>query len=121
MVKFYLISIIGNIATYEYFPDGDKSKACGIITLNTVSGEIILVKIAEEDWSNIITAESMNEMRNAINQICEEIGEKHLSEYELTVATEDELHYYYASYAMDRIEEYFKKGEVPESGMAMWY
>lgn len=120
MVKFYLISLIDNIATYEYYPDGDQSKQSGIITLDIKTGEIILVKTAEEDWSSIITAESMNEMRNAINQMREEIGEKHLPEDELTVATEDELHYYYASYVMDRIEEYFEKREIPEHGIVAW-
>ncbi len=121
MVKFYLISIIGNIATYEYYPDGDKSKGSGIITLDTVSGEINLVKKAEDDWSHIISAENMNDMQETINKMREENGEKHLSENEFPVATEDELYLYYASHAMDRIEEYFEKGEVPESGMVVWY
>ena len=78
MVRFYLISIIGNIATYEYYPDGDKSKACGIITLNTESGEIILVQKSEDGYLND------------------------------------------AQHAMDKIEEYFEKGEIPEYGIAAW-
>lgn len=78
MVKFYLISLISNIATYEYYPDGDKSKVCGIITLNTVSGEIILVKKSENGYLND------------------------------------------AHHAMDRIEECFEKGEIPEYGIAAW-
>lgn len=79
MVKFFLVSTADNIATYEYYPEDDRSKECGIIALDIVSGETTLIKKAEKGFMN------------------------------------------YAGYAMNRIEEYFGKGEIPKSGMVMWY
>ncbi len=79
MVKFFLVSTVDNIATYEYYPEDDRSKECGIITLDIISGETTLIKKAEIGFMN------------------------------------------YAGHAMDRIEEYFEKGKVPESGTVMWY
>lgn len=121
MVKFFLVSTVDNIATYEYYPEGNKSKECGIIALDIVSGKTTLVKKAEDDWSHIITSKSMNESRTAINRMREEIGKEPLQEEEFPVATEDYLYFYYAFHAIKRIEEYFMKGEVSKGGTVAWY
>lgn len=49
MVKFYLISIVDNIVTYEYYPEDHTDKCCGIIILDTVSKIFSIEKTAEED------------------------------------------------------------------------
>ena len=43
MVKFFLVSTVDNIATYEYNPEGNKSKECGIIFSTKTKGEKIKV------------------------------------------------------------------------------
>ena len=50
MVKFFLVSTDDNIATYEYYPEDDRSKECGIITLDIVSGKTLLKRLKKNLW-----------------------------------------------------------------------
>lgn len=121
MVKFYLISNENGIAKYEYYPEGDKEKTSGLIYLDTNNGKVVLIKEAEGDFASIVTAKSLNDMRDDINRMRIENGEDPLTEDELPTATEDEAYHFYASHAKSRISDLFEKGTVPEYGMVAWY
>ena len=47
MLKFKMIEEKQNIIKYEYYPEGKE--ACGIVSINKVTGEMELVKLADGD------------------------------------------------------------------------
>lgn len=113
MVEFFLLNKLKNTAVYEYYPEKDRNKQGGVIYLDIVSGDITLEKIAEIDWEYTVTADMIEEMKKAINQngLFFEAGE----------LPEEEHIYCYASHVINKIEELFKKGIVPERGTVIWY
>ena len=47
MLKFKMVEEKQDIIKYEYYPEGKE--ACGIVSINKVTGEMELVKQAEND------------------------------------------------------------------------
>ena len=121
MVKFKLKEKAGNKFYYEYFPEGDFSKEAGIIIVDTVAESVWVEKDAEEDFECHTSANKLNDMRNAINEIRTENGGPPLTEEELPVATEGSRWYYYADHAINRLCDLFNNGEEPTEGTVAWY
>ena len=121
MVKFRLKEKIGNTYTYEYFPEGDFSKEAGIIIVDTAVESVWVEKDAEEDLERHTTANELNDMRKAINEMRVENGEPPLTEEELPTATEGSSWYYYANHAINRLCDLFNSGEEPTEGTVAWY
>ena len=121
MVKFILKEKTDNKFVYEYFPEGDFSKEAGIIIVDTVAESVWVEKVAEEDFQRHTTADELNDMRNAINEMRAENGEPPLTEEELPTATEGSKWYYYANHAINRLCDLFNNGEEPTEGTVAWY
>lgn len=121
MLKYRLKEKNDNEYTYEYFPEGDYSKESGIIIVDTVADTVCLKRVAEKDFERYTTAEELNDMRNAINQMRAENGDSPLTEEELPIATEGSRWYYYANHAIDKLCGLINSGEEPAEGMVAWY
>lgn len=121
MVKFKLKEKADNKFIYEYFPEGDFSKESGIIIVNLPTETVLVEKVAEEDFECHTTADELNNMRNAINEMRAENGEAPLTEKELPSATEVSRWYYYANHAINKLCDLFNNGEEPIDGTVAWY
>lgn len=110
MVEFFLLN---NTAVYEYYPENDRNKQGGVIYLDIVSGDLTLEKVAEIDWEYAVKADMLEEIRTEINQ--------NDLFFEAEELPPEEHIYCYASHVINKIEELFKKGIVPERGTLMWY
>lgn len=121
MVTFNLLYKAEKEIRYEYFPEGDKNSAAGIIGINVDEERIFVVQAAERDSLRRIPASNLNEMREHINEMRRENGEAQLTEEELPIATEDEVFYYYADHAISKIAEAYDGGTVLEQGTVAWY
>ena len=121
MVTFKLVARTDTKITYHYYPQGREDRDFGIISIDLAIGIVILEKLAVDDSERVITKEELNEMRDSINSMRLENGEKELSEDELPIATEDVISRYYADHAMNAIFEAYKKGSPLESGIVKWY
>ena len=121
MVKFKLVERTDKFIKYEYYPEADKSKKPGIIILDLIN-EIIDVEVpAEDDYEEKITIESMNEIRESINEVRRKEGLPDLTAEELSHQIQDKTFYYYADFAIRKISEAYNEGEILESGGAYWY
>ena len=121
MVTFFIDSRDATQVVYKYYPEDHTDKAFGVIIVDLVSEEISVKVVAAEDFLCRTSADELNEMRNAINEIRLENGEPPLTEEELPTATEGSEWYYYADHAIRRLIEEFDKGIVPEKGTVAWY
>lgn len=121
MVTFNIESKETDKVTYRYFPENHYESAYGVFSISLVNGDIVLEVVAEEDFLCRTSAQELNEMRDAINEMRKENGEPPLTEEELPTATEDEEWYQYADHAIRRVKEEMEKGIIPESGTVAWY
>ena len=121
MVKFKLKNNIGNKYKYEYFAEGDFTKESGIIVVDTETKSVLVEKTAEKDFEYHTTADELNAMRNAINEMRSENGEAPLTEEELPCATEGSRCYYYANHAINRLCDLFNNGKEPSESTVAWY
>ena len=121
MVTFKLLDKTEKEIRYEYFPEDDKNSEAGLIGINIDEESIVVAKPAERDSLMRVLASELNEMRDSINEMRKENGEPLLTEEELPTATEDDVFYCYASHAIRKIKEAYKKGCILEEGMAAWY
>ena len=121
MVKFKLKEKIKNKLIYEYFPDGDFSKEAGIIIVDIEVESVWVEKVAKEDFECHTSADELNDMRNAINEMRAENGKPPLTEEELPTATKGSRWYFYANHAINRLCDLFNNGEEPTEGTVAWY
>jgi len=121
MVTFKLVNQTESFAIYHYYPEGNENIECGVIRLNIPSKTAVLEKLAEKDFERIITKDELNQSRESINEMREEIGQPPLTEEELPVATHDIVSRFYADPAISAIQDACQSGEIPKSGKQMWY
>jgi len=121
MVTFVINSKNAKNVVYKYYPENHTDSIHGVITIHLENGSITLDVVAEEDFLRKISADELNKMRNAINEMRIENGEPPLTEEALPTATESEEWYYYAAHAMRRMREEFVKGKILEKGTVAWY
>lgn len=121
MVVFVVNEKDDNKAVYRYYPENHTDSSFGIITVCLESGEAFIVRVAEEDFICKTSADELNSMRDAINEMRKENGEPPITDEELSTATENEEWYYYADHVICRIREELGNGKIPEKGMVAWY
>ena len=121
MVVFDIESKTLDKVVHKYFPENHRDSAPGVFSISLTTGEVVLDVVAEEDFICRTSAEELNAMRDAINEMRKENGKPPLTEEELPIATEDEEWYYYANHAIRKVKEELKKGITPEKGTIAWY
>lgn len=117
MVTFILVEEDEEKLVFWYYPEARKDKEPGVIVVDRKKEQIEITKVAEEDWEREISAEELNEMSAAINEMARERGEADFVEF----VRESEHSVYYGDHAVREIIEHLQKGEVPKRGMQMWY
>lgn len=93
----------------------------GIITVDLSQKSITLDVVAEEDFLCRTSADELNEMRNAINEMRIENGEQPLSEEELPTVKNDEEWHQYADHVIRRLSKELEEGKTPNQGTVAWY
>lgn len=121
MVKYKLKEKTDSLYIYEYFPEGDFSKAAGTIVVDIRAESIYLEKAAEDDFECNAAIKELNELRDSINKMRNENGEPQLTEEELPLATEDAKWYFYAEHAIDQLRKLFNESREPTEGTIAWY
>ena len=121
MVTFKLVEENERYITYWYYPNGDEEAEHGVIVLDKKTGNIELVKVAPDDISREVSVEEQNSLRNSINDMKKEAGESELTEEEWPSAKEPVISIFYADHAIEKIDEEYKNGKAPKSGMSAWY
>lgn len=117
MVTFRLIEVDEQRIVYWYFPEGKEEKGHGIIIVDRLQDEIAITEVAPEDIERDISAEELNKMAEAINQMKREAGKTDFVE----MTTESEHSTYYGDHAVREILKHLRKGEIPEKGKQIWY
>lgn len=99
------------------YPKGKKDKEAGVIVAYLKAESIKVIKVAEADFEYEVSAEEMNEMVKAINEMIRECGGTDFDDY----ATEPSHITGYGDFVVRDIADRVNKGDIPESGIAMWY
>ena len=120
-VSFVVDSKDSTKAVYRYYPENHIDSPFGIITVYLNIGDVSVDRVAEEDFLCRTSANELNSMRDAINDMRRENGEPPLTEDELPTATKDDEWYYYADHVIRRIKEELENGNIPEKGTVAWY
>lgn len=121
MVTYFIDSRNNTEVVYKYYPEDHTDKSYGLIKVDLVREKVSVKVVAEEDFLCRTSADELNNMRNAINEMRLENGEPPLTEEELPTAAEGSEWYYYAEHVIRRLIEEFDKGNVPEKGTVAWY
>ena len=117
MVTYKLINKNKGKYVYEYFPESDVSKKGGLITFDFTNKNYEITRLAEMDRVKDISADELNSLADAINEMKREIGETDYVEY----VTEPEQEVIYADKVISKIQECYLNGGIPKSGTVMWY
>lgn len=121
MVKFRLHKEDERYAVYWYFPEGKLDGKRGVIVLDKVEGTINIKELAPDDFQREISVEELNSLRDSINEMRRESGDREFTEEECPSAKEPEISTFYADHAVSKIVEAWKNGEVINEGMSAWY
>ena len=121
MVAYELHERTEDKLTYWYYSEGKKDKEPGVIVAYLKAESIKVIKVAEADFEYEVSAEEMNEMVKAINEMIRECGGTDFDEYATEYATEPSHITEYGDFAIRDISNRVNKGDIPESGIAMWY
>lgn len=117
MVTYELHERTEDKLTYWYYSEGKKDKGPGVIVVDLKAESIKVIKVAEADFEYEVSAKEMNEMVKAINEMIRECGGIDFDES----ATEPSHITEYGDFAARDIADRVNKGDIPESGIAMWY
>ena len=117
MVTYELHERTGEKLTYWYYPEGKKDKEPGVIVADLKAESIKVIKVAEADFEYEVSAEEMNEMVKATNEMIRECGGADFDDY----ATEPAHITEYGDFAIRDISNRVNKDDIPEPGIAMWY
>ena len=121
MVTFVIESNNATKVVYKYFPENHTDSSPGIISVQLENGDISINTVAEKDFICRTSADELNLMHDAINEMRKENGEPPLTEEELPTATESDEWYYYADHVICRIRDEMRNGNIPKSGTIAWY
>ena len=121
MVTFAVESKDTTKVVYRYFPENHTDSSPGIISVQLENGDISINTVAEEDFICRTSADELNSMHDAINEMRKENGEPPLTEEELPTATEGDEWYYYADHVIRGIRDEMGNGNIPENGTIAWY
>lgn len=66
MVTFILVKRNGNLLVYRYYPNDDRSKSPGEITVDLDNQLFEITELAEDDFEYDISPEEINILINAI-------------------------------------------------------
>lgn len=121
MVTFKLIEETETTLIYWYFPNGDETAGHGIIIIEKQKNEIKIEKLAENDFSRVVTVEEQNAIRNSINTIRAENHFPPLTEEEWPSATCEFISTFFADHAVHEISTSYNRGEVLPKGTVSWY
>lgn len=94
-----------------------EEKEPGVIVVDRKKEEVEITKVAEKDWVRKISAEELNEMATAVNEIARELGGTDFVEF----VTESEYSVYCGDHAVRESMERLQRGEILKRGMQMWY
>lgn len=120
MVTFELIEKDDDHVVYNYWPENDRTKNPGKITINRIAEDIDL-ELAEGDFWCSSSVEEQNCMSQSMNQVRIEEGKPELTEEEWPVATEEMRWTFCGSHAIHQILKSYNAGSIPENGMEAWY
>lgn len=121
MVTYIIENKSATIVAYKYYPENHMESKPGIITVDLAQKTVTLDFVAEEDVLCRTSADELNEMRNAINEMRIENGGLPLSEEELPTAKNGEEWYQYADHVICRLHEELVEGKTPDRGTVAWY
>ncbi len=121
MVKFFIEKNDKNKAVYKYYPEDDRKKTGGIISVDLKTGDMTVDVPAEMDFKCTAAADELNELRNAINEMRKERGAAPLTDDGLPTANKEREWYFYADHVIRRLKEEAETGNIPEKGTVAWY
>ena len=117
MVEFIMKSRTANRLVYEYYPEGDKEKLPGIITVWFKKRDIVLDVAAEDDFITFSASEEIRKLRDSFDELYAELDMLPESDAEWETLTVDYDWYYYADMVIDRLSEYMYYGNFCNDGI----
>lgn len=122
MVILKKISFSNEEVVYEYYPEGEMDFP-GIIVADLKERKVFLKESAQKDFYRRISGAELNDMRDSINKMRVENGEKPYTEKELPGCdpNKDYGGYVYAEKALSKLDEFLKTNDFREEGMVAWY
>ena len=117
MVTFKLKEETTDSVTFLYYPEGREDKHPGTIIYNKGIDQLSISELAEDDWERDISIEELDQMADTINLMIIEAGSSDFVE----TAKEPGHIIFYGDHAIREIRRQLDKGQMPESGMTMWY
>lgn len=85
MVTFTIGEKDNTKVTYRYYPENRTDRSFGIISVCLENGDVTIDTLAEEDFICRTSADELNSMRDAINEMRKENEKLHLTEVEMEI------------------------------------
>lgn len=122
MVILKKISFSNDEIVYEYYPEG-KTEFPGIIVADLKKRKVFLKESSQKDFYRNILGAELNDMRDSLNKMRVENGEKPYTEEELPICDPDKDYggYVYAEKALSKLEEFCETNDFKDEGMVTWY
>lgn len=121
MVTFRLVEETEDYLVYWYFPDGHEDEKYGIILINKLNKTIQIQKLADKDFSYIVTSEEQNQFRESVNAMRKEDGLPPLSKQECPYTKTEFTKTFFADHAIKKIIKSYKSGKILHEGISAWY
>ncbi len=121
MVTFQMIEEGVRYVIYWYYPEGNAKKEHGIIVIDKELELIKVSKLAEDDFSNQVSVEEQNELRESINRMRRQENIAVLTEEEWPMSKKVLVRTFFADHAISKISESYNKGIVLKEGTVVWY
>lgn len=120
MVTFKLIEEGKRYIIYWYYPEGNVKKDYGIIIIDKELELIEVLKLAEDDFSNKVSVEEQNELRESVNSMRQQENVEDLTQEEWPIATKALVRTFFADHAISKISKSYNKGIILKEGNVVW-
>ena len=118
MVEFILRNITNERLVYEYFPEGNRNRMSGLISVILKEKDVILDVAAEDDFKCSLKGE-LEELKDSIDEMYEALGEFQLAvDWDIDVG--DDEWYYYAEKVIESLKYDLSQRKMRKRGIIVW-
>ncbi|MBE6422838.1 hypothetical protein [Succinivibrio dextrinosolvens] len=129
MVIYELIKETKEKLDYSYYPEGNKDKKAGLITIDRINEKIDLTEVAEGDYEIVELAEDLLRMDQSFIDLAEEEGDlerarllrEELEENKKKGKYKGFQYYCYACHVIHNLVKKYNSGIIPQSDTVYWY
>ena len=118
MVEFILRDITSERLLYEYYPEGNRNRMSGLISV-MLKGKDVILEVAAEDDFKCSLKDELEELKDSIDEMYEAIGTFELAE-DWDIDVGDDEWYYYADKVIESLKQDLLQRKMKKRGVIVW-